>query len=33
VRYLIQLFAADAQDARRLKLIANVLDDLARLAE
>lgn len=33
VRYLIQLFAADAQDARRRKLIANVLDDLARLAE
>jgi len=33
VRYLIQLFAADAQDARRQKLIASVLDDLARWAE
>jgi hypothetical protein len=33
VRYLIQLFAADAQDPRRQKLIASVLDDLARLAE
>ena len=33
VRYLLQLFAADAQDVRRQKLIASVLDDLARLAE
>jgi hypothetical protein len=34
-RYLILLFArtAEAQDARRQKLIACVLDDLARLAE
>jgi hypothetical protein len=34
-KYLIQLFAAtaDAQDPRRKKLIASVLDDLARLAE
>jgi hypothetical protein len=34
-RYLIQLFAAtaEAQDARRQKLIAGVLDDLARLSE
>ena len=34
-RYLIQLFArtAEAQDARRQKLIAGVLDDLTRLAE
>ena len=33
VRYLLQLFAADAQDLRRQKLIASVLDDLARLME
>ena len=33
VRYLIELFAADSQDARRQKLIASVLEDLARLAE
>jgi hypothetical protein len=33
VRYLLQLFAADVQDPRRQKLIASVLDDLARLAE
>jgi hypothetical protein len=33
VRYLLQLFAADAQDVRRQKLIASVLDDLGRLAE
>lgn len=33
VRYLVELFAADAQDARRQKLIASVLEDLARLAE
>jgi hypothetical protein len=33
LRYLLQLFAADAQDARRQALIANVLDDLARLAQ
>jgi hypothetical protein len=34
-RYLIQLYAAtaEAQDARRQKLIASVLDDLARLSE
>jgi hypothetical protein len=34
-RYLIQLFAAtvEAQDARRQKLIANVLDELTRLSE
>jgi hypothetical protein len=34
-RYVILLFArtAEAQDARRQKLIACVLDDLARLAE
>lgn len=34
-RYLIQLFAgtAEAQDARRQKLIAIVLDDLTRLSE
>ncbi len=34
-RYLIQLFAgtAEAQDTRRQKLIASVLDDLARLSE
>jgi hypothetical protein len=34
-RYLILLFArtAEAQDARRQKLIAGVLDDLTRLAE
>lgn len=34
-RYLIQLFAGtvEAQDARRQKLIAIVLDDLARLSE
>jgi hypothetical protein len=34
-RYLLQLFAstAEARDARRQKLIANVLDELARLAE
>ena len=32
-RYLFQLYAAtaDAQEARRQKLIASVLDDLARL--
>lgn len=33
VRYLLQLFAADAQDARRQTLIANVLADLARLTD
>lgn len=33
MRYLLQLFAADAQDARRQKLIASVLDDLGRLAQ
>jgi hypothetical protein len=33
LRYLLQLFAADAQDARRQALITNVLDDLARLAK
>jgi hypothetical protein len=33
VRYLLQLFAADAQDARRQKLIASALDDLARLTD
>lgn len=35
VRYLIQLFAAtaEAQDARRQKLIADVLDELTRLSE
>lgn len=34
-RYLLQLFAgtAEARDARRQKLIANVLDELTRLAE
>ena len=34
-RYVILLFArtAEAQDARRQKLIACVLDDLARLTE
>jgi hypothetical protein len=34
-RYLIQLFAgtAEAQDARRQKLIASALDDLKRLSE
>lgn len=32
MRYLIELFAADAQDARRQKLIASVLEDLARLS-
>jgi hypothetical protein len=34
-RYVILLFArtAEAQDARRQKLIAGVLDDLARLTE
>jgi len=34
-RYLIQLFAAtvEAQDARRQKLIANVLEELTRLSE
>jgi hypothetical protein len=34
-RYLIQLFAgtAEAQDARRQKLITSVLADLARLSE
>ena len=34
-RYLIQLFAGtvEAQDARRQKLIANVLDELTRLSE
>lgn len=34
-RFLLQLFAAtsEAQDARRQKLIASVLDDLARLSE
>jgi hypothetical protein len=34
-RYLLGLFAttAEAQDARRQKLIASVLDDLARLSE
>ena len=34
-RYLIELFAAtaEAQDARRQKLIKTVLDDFARLAE
>ena len=34
-RYLIQLFAAtqEGQDARHQKLIASVLDDLARLSE
>jgi len=33
VRYLLQLFAADAQDPRRQKLIASVLEDLGRLSE
>lgn len=33
VRYLLQVFAADAQDARRQTLIANVLADLARLTD
>lgn len=35
VRYLIQLFAAtaEAQDSRHQKLIASVLDDLAKLSE
>lgn len=34
-QYLIQLFAAtpEAQDARRKKLIAHTLDDLARLSD
>ena len=34
-RYLIQLFAVtpEAQDPRRQRLIANVLDDLARLSD
>jgi hypothetical protein len=34
-RYLIQLFAGtgEAQDARRQKLIANVLEELTRLSE
>jgi DNA-binding IclR family transcriptional regulator len=34
-RYLIQLFAAtpEAQDPRRQKLIAKVLDELARLSD
>jgi hypothetical protein len=34
-RYLIQIFAAtpEARDPRRQELIANVLDDLARLAK
>lgn len=34
-RYLIQLFAvtADAQDPRRQKLIASVLDDFSRLSD
>jgi hypothetical protein len=34
-RYLLQLFAAtlDAQDSRRQKLIANVLDDFNRLSD
>jgi hypothetical protein len=34
LRYLIELFAAtaEAQDERRQKLIASVLDDLTRLA-
>ena len=34
-RYLIELFAAtaEAQDARRQKLIKTVLDDLARLSQ
>jgi len=34
-QYLIQLFAAtpEAQDARRNKLIAHTLDDLARLSD
>jgi len=32
VRYLIEIFAADAQDARCQKLIASVLEDLTRLA-
>jgi hypothetical protein len=34
-RYLIQLFAAtpEAQDPRRKKLIARVLDDFARLSD
>src|SRR6266849_3836549 len=30
MRYLIEIFAADAQDARRQKLIASVLEDLTR---
>jgi hypothetical protein len=34
-RYLLQLFAgtAEARDARRQKLISDVLDELTRLAE
>jgi hypothetical protein len=34
-RYLVQLYAAtpDAQDPRRRKLIASVLEDLARLPD
>ena len=34
-RYLIQLFAgtAEAQDPRRQKLIANVLDEITRLSK
>lgn len=34
-QYLLQLFAAtlDAQDSRRQKLIANVLDDFNRLSD
>ena len=35
MRYLLELFAAtpEAQDARRKKLIASVLDDLTRLSQ